>query len=185
VFQLDFGRIGCQICFDLGFPETWEELKSKGAEVVFWPSAYDGGFPLRLHAYLHSYYVVSAVWTANSRIINPLAEVLACTTPGLRVVSYTIDLDYMICHLDFHWNIPEELKKAYGAGVTVRVAQEDGVFLVESNRNNLPLAKLVKKHGLEAAKVYFSRHYPMYEALRSGRKPKPQETPYRDRKQYS
>ncbi|HLK60154.1 MAG TPA: carbon-nitrogen hydrolase family protein, partial [Chthonomonadaceae bacterium] len=39
VFDLDFGRVGIQICFDAGFPETWAALAQQGAQMVFWPSA--------------------------------------------------------------------------------------------------------------------------------------------------
>lgn len=35
VFDLDFGKIGVQICFDLEWPEGWNQLKEKGAEIVF------------------------------------------------------------------------------------------------------------------------------------------------------
>ncbi|MCX8183478.1 MAG: carbon-nitrogen hydrolase family protein [Crenarchaeota archaeon] len=64
-FDLDFGRVGIQICFDIIFPESWRELAEKGVKIVFWPSAYNGGFPLQVYAYLHQYYVVSSVRSEN------------------------------------------------------------------------------------------------------------------------
>lgn len=185
VFELDFGRIGIQICFDLGFPETWAQLAERGAELVFWPSAYDGGFPLQLFAYLHNYYVISAVKSRYAQIINPLGEVLDRTDPNLAYAARTIDLDFRVCHLDFHTSMPEQLKKKYGDGVSVRVYSEEGHFLVESNRDDLPMSKVVEENGLEPAHVYYNRHRAAYPALREGRPAETQTPPYKSRAQYS
>ena len=81
VFDLDFGRIGIQICFDAGFPETWEVLARKGVKAVFWSSAYHGGFALQTYAYLHHYYVITSVHTDESRVIDPCGRVVAETAP--------------------------------------------------------------------------------------------------------
>ena len=40
VFEADFGKFGIQICFDVNWWEGWERLKQKGAQIVFWPSAF-------------------------------------------------------------------------------------------------------------------------------------------------
>ncbi len=184
VFELDFGRVGCQICFDLGFPRTWQQLADGGAELVFWPSAYDGGFPLRVFACLHHYYVVSAVRSTHSRIINPMGEVLEHTGRHLSVASRVIDLDYMVCHYDFHTGVPEDMIAGHGSDVSVRSYGEEGHFIVESNSGEVPLSKLVEDFGLEPAQKYHARHLPAYEALLAGKKPEPQLTPYRDRAPY-
>ena len=42
VFQTDIGRIGLAICFDLNWPDLWAEMKTQGAEIVCWISAYEG-----------------------------------------------------------------------------------------------------------------------------------------------
>jgi len=185
VFELDFGRVGCQICFDLGFPETWQQLADRGAELVFWPSAYDGGFPLRVYAWLHKYYVASSVRSMHARIISPLGEELEHTGRHVSIASRVIDLDYIVCHYDFHGGIPEKLMAAYGPGVTVRSCGEEGHFLVESNSDDVPLAAMVEAFGLESARDYHARHLPAYEALRAGRAPEPQSPPYLDREQWS
>ncbi|HHN47197.1 MAG TPA: carbon-nitrogen hydrolase family protein [Planctomycetes bacterium] len=184
VFELDFGKIACQICFDLGFPETWALLKRKGAEIVFWPSAYDGGFPLRLYAYLHQYYVVSSVRTNASRIVNPAGDVLEQTDYRLKIASRSIDLDFIICHSDFHPFIPLELVRKYGPDVSVKTHMEEGIFLVETNSDGLPLSRVITEFGLEPSRKYYERHHPLYEALLAGKKPEPQKTPYEGRAQW-
>ena len=49
-------------CFDANFDEVWQAAERKGAEIVFWPSAYGGGMPLCGYAMIHNYYVVAAGW---------------------------------------------------------------------------------------------------------------------------
>ena len=114
VFETDLGRIGIQICFDIEYPESWAELGRLGADLVFWPSAYDGGFPLRAYAYLHGYYVVSSVRTTHSRIINPLGEELHRTGPRLSYAVDSLNLEYIVCHTDFHTGMVEELARVEG-----------------------------------------------------------------------
>ncbi len=184
VFQLDFGAVGVQICFDLGYPRTWAELAERGAELVFWPSAYNGGFPLRMFAYLHKYYVVSSVRQQHSRIINPLGEVLECTDRRAQVVSRRIDLDYIVCHYDFHGTIPRDLVDEYGAGVGIRTSDEESHFLVQSDSDEVALAEMIDRFGLESADDYHARHLAAYEAILEGRRPEPQQSPYEHRVQY-
>ncbi len=60
VYRADFGLLGFATCFDVNFPEVWQRLADKGAEVVIWPSAYSAGTSLQAHALNHHYYIVSA-----------------------------------------------------------------------------------------------------------------------------
>ncbi len=185
VFELDFGRVGVQICFDMGFPETWAGLAAAGAEVVFYPSAVDGGFCLQSYAFLHEYYVVSSVRSQHARIINPMGRILAETSKHQRVVARQVDLDYMLCHFDFHSRMPEHLQRKYGRGIGVRAYAEDGRFMVWSNKEHLPLDALAAREGLEAVQDYYDRHRAVYPALRDGRAPQPQSPPYQNRPQWA
>ncbi len=40
VFELDFGRIGITICYDVNFPEGFRILALQGAEIIFHPTVY-------------------------------------------------------------------------------------------------------------------------------------------------
>lgn len=42
VFELDFGKIGIQICHDNSFPESARCLTLNGAEIIFWPHIMGG-----------------------------------------------------------------------------------------------------------------------------------------------
>ena len=185
VFELDCGRIGIQICFDIEFGEGWQQLEQGGAELVFWPSAYEGGFPLRGYAYRHGYYVVSSVRSSHSRIINPLGEVLDHTGYHMSLAARTIDLDYVVCHSDFHFGMLEELVRAHGKDVAVRSLREEAKFMLESNREDLPLSKLVEQFGLASRRQYIDAHRAAYAELRQGRPARPQQMPFAGREPYT
>lgn len=57
-FETDFGKIGILICFDVNFPELWQQLGQLDCELVFWPSALDRCGLLSGYAMLHDYWIV-------------------------------------------------------------------------------------------------------------------------------
>lgn len=105
VFDLDFGRVGVSICYDMMFPEMCQSLSLKGAEVVFHPTAgygwYDsiGEATLRTRANDGDFYLVTAknyIWNAagHSSVIDYWGQVLA--DAGFyenAVVFQDVDLD--------------------------------------------------------------------------------------------
>mgnify|MGYP000247523207 CR=1 FL=1 len=185
VFDLDFGRIGIQICFDICFPESWEKLAKKGAKLIFWPSAYNGGFLLQVYAYLHHYYVVSSVRSDKAKIIDPLGIVLEETDRYKNVIFRDINLDFVVVHYDFNYSIPDLIMKAYPGRVEIRSRMDDGRFLVEPIDESISAEQLMKEFGFEPAMKYFQRHREAYKYLLQGRQPPPQKAAHGDRPQYA
>jgi hypothetical protein len=181
VFDLDFGRIGIQICFDAGFPESWQVLANKDARLIFWPSAYNGGFPLQVYAYLHHVYVVSSVRPDKSRIVDPLGKILAITDQRVNVITQDINLDFCVSHWDFNHSIPEKIMQKYGDRVTIRSDRDSGHFLVEPNDDTITIAQLQAEFGFDSTFVYHQRHRDVYPVLREGKKPQRQPSAHGDR----
>jgi len=185
VFDLDFGRIGIQICFDAGFPENWQSLARQSAQAVFFPSAYDGGFPLQAYACLHHYYVITSVRTARSRIIDPCGRVVAQTDERVNFVVRDINLDFVVAHYDFNWGIPDRIMDAYPGRVKVASYRDDAHFLVEPTDPALTTKQLQEEFGFEPASQYHQRHREAHAALRAGKTPRPQTAAHGNRGQYS
>ena len=185
VFDLDFGRIGIQICFDAGFPETWAALARKGAKAVFWPSAYHGGFPLQAYAYLHHYYVITSVHTDESRVIDPCGRVVAQTDSYVNFVVRDLNLDFVVAHYDFNYAIPDRLLDAYPGRVRITSYPEDGHFLVEPTDPTITTARLQAEFGFESTFEYHDRHRTAYSALRAGQTPPAQTAAHGKREQYA
>lgn len=185
VFDLDFGRVGIQICFDCGFPENWQKLADQGVHAVIWPSAYDGGFPLRAYAFLHHFWVISATNSGQARIIDPCGEILKETGSGTPVIHRTINTDYVVAHLDFNYGIHDRIKEKYGDRVDVRMWDPgSGHFIVEPTEDGITTKQLCQEFGLEPTETYFNRHRMAYRELKQGEKPKPQEALHGRRPQY-
>jgi beta-ureidopropionase len=185
IFETDFGTIGIQICFDIMYPEAWAELKRKGAEIVFWCSAYDGGKHLGIYAWLHRYYVVSAVQSRYARAFDPMGDVLAETGPHDPVGALTLDLDVGLFHCDFNATVIPELRKRYGPEITLRVWHEEGLFTLETHRDDLSIADIVREFDLDPLDAYLDRNRVLQDAVREGREA-PDLTPsYLGRKQWA
>lgn len=170
VFDTDFGRIGIQICFDLMYPDGWAALKRKGAEIVFWCSAYDGGKHLSIPAWLHHYYIVSAVQSRFARVIDILGTTLAKSGWYDPVLSYTIDLDIGLFHCDFNATVIPEIHKHYGTDVTIRMLHEEGLFTLVSNRKDLSVDEVIKTFKLDPLHDYLARCARLQDAVRNGEK---------------
>ncbi len=174
VFDLDFGRIGILICFDINWPGDWARLKEMGAEVVFWPSAADGGFPLQSFAWLHHYYVVSSVTSAHAYIIDITGEVLLKTGIRASVGGMEIDLEKKFFHTDFNASQIPAIQEKYGRDVTLRVYHEEGGLTVQSNRPGLSVEDLMQEFDLELTQDYIARHDRAEAFTRAGKTPEPQ-----------
>jgi predicted amidohydrolase len=185
VFDLDFGRIGIQICFDAGFPETWQRLAAKGAQIVFWPSAYNGGFPLQVYAYLHHYYVISSVRTDKSRFVDPLGSILDETNDLTSVICREINTDYAVCHYDFNHAIPDSIMAAYPGRVQIRTDRDSAHFMIEPTADGPTIEQLQAEFGFESTFVYHQRHRDAFAQIHQGQAPTPQNAAHSVRSQYS
>lgn len=185
VFDLDFGRIGIQICFDAGFPESWEALARKGAKAVFWPSAYDGGFVVQTYASLHNYHVITSVNLSHSRMIDPCGRVVAQTDDRVNLVARDLNLDFVVSHYDFNWGVPDRIMDAYPGRVKITSYWEDARFIVEPTDPTLTTEQLRKEFGFEPSSRYHQRHREAHAALRAGKTPTPQTAAHGNRGQYS
>jgi len=168
IFETDFGRIGMQICFDINWDRGWAELKRKGAEIVFWPSAYDGGKQLGIQAWNHHYYVVSAVKSRYARIIDIMGEVLAMTGQCDPVIARTIDLDVGLFHADFNELQIPNIRAKYGPDVTTKLWHQERLFTLETNRDDLSVARITKEFLLDPLDAYLARNEQLQDAWRRG-----------------
>ncbi len=108
VFSLPFGRIGLQICYEIGFPEQARVLALKGAQIIVYTSAfgkardYAWNIASRSRALENGVYVVACnrtgiekdtVFGGLSRIVAPDSRVIAGTEcDGEAVICAEIDL---------------------------------------------------------------------------------------------
>ena len=81
--------------------DTWHQLDAMHTDIVFWPSAYGGGLPIRSYAKLYHYPIVPAgfgdITLGTSVVVAPSAKQ---EVPG--VFTATLDLDRTVFHVNFN-----------------------------------------------------------------------------------
>ncbi len=157
VFNTDFGRVGVAICYDIGWPEQWANLKAQGAELIIWPSAYEGGFPLQVYAWTHFTHIISSVLTEHSKVIDVTGRVIASTSRWHRLVASTIDLETEVFHTDAHSEKLFEIQKELGQRVSVYASTEEHIFTLQSNDPDWTVTRIKDHYGLENFRDYHDR----------------------------
>jgi predicted amidohydrolase len=112
VFDTDLGKIGLQICYEVGFPEGARILTLKGADILVYPSAfgkarlYAWDLASRSRALENGAFVIAANRTGteknettfggHSRIVDPRGNVLAEAQGEDDVVVVEINLQQVV-----------------------------------------------------------------------------------------
>jgi predicted amidohydrolase len=157
VFDTDIGRIGLAICFDLNWRDLWATMKSQGADIVAWISAYEGGFPLQAYACLHDYIVASSVQSYTGKIIDRSGRVLTTTSRWGRLASATIDLDQRWFHTDGQAEKLLAVQQRYGDRLTLETRGEEHLFTISRLDPTLSLDAVIKECGLIELGTYLAR----------------------------
>lgn len=157
VFSTDFGKLGIQICFDIDWADGWKSLKEGGAELVVWPSAYPGGFPLDALAFAHRYPIVTSPWNSPARLIDIDGRTLLKSGQHEPWISAPFCLDRGLFHLDFQRDKVRAIQKTHGRDVTVRWGHDEGWFVLENRVPGKSLADLVSEFDLLPMDGYIAR----------------------------
>lgn len=159
VFQCDFGRVACAICFDLNFDELRERYALLKPDIILFPSMYHGGLEQSKWAYSCRTFFVCALGflTAPSEIRDPLGEVVASSTNYFNYAVATINLDRKLVHLDNNWEKLAELKKKYGKEVTITDPGKIGAVMITSETAKVSADDMVKEFNIELLDDYLNR----------------------------
>jgi hypothetical protein len=158
VFQCDFGRVVCAICFDLNFDELRDRYAVLKPDIILFPSMYHGGLEQGKWAYsCRSFFVCSLGFdTAPSEIRNPLGEVVASSTNYFNYAVATVNLDRKLAHLDNNWEKLVLLKKKYGKDVIITDLGKLGVVMITSEHDKITSEDMVKEFNIELVDDYLN-----------------------------
>lgn len=171
VLETDFGRLGLAVCFDLNWPALWAELARKGAELVCWISAYEGGFPLQANAWLHQYPIVTSVWPYHARVIDKTGRILASTSRWGRIACCDLNLDKRLFHTDLQMDKILAIQTRYGQRIHLETFTEEHLFTLESRDPALSVDDIVAEFNLIDYATYIARCTGVVETLHAASLP--------------
>jgi predicted amidohydrolase len=170
VFDLDFGRVGLQICYDVEYPEGWRRLAERGAELVLYPTASPQLTRPGMYAATHEYWVVSATFRNNASFFEPgTGRVAAQITEPKQTLVHEIDLSYVILPWSSRLRNGEAFREAFGdrAGYRYSESEDRGIFW--SNDRGRSIGEMARSLGLlESATEKQARARDAQDSLRGG-----------------
>jgi beta-ureidopropionase len=171
VFDTDFGRIAILICFDANFDELWQEAEHRGAEIVFWPSAYGGGLPLNGYAMIHNYDVVAVGWGTMIDRFGKNEENVEQPRPQQFVATF--DLDVTIIHKDFNAEKYARLVREHRDEVEEmpNIGPMEGWHVLRAIKPGVHVRELCKQYEIETLREYRHRSREQINELRRTGKP--------------
>jgi predicted amidohydrolase len=150
VFKTDFGTIGIQICFDIEWPEGWRQLAMKGAEIVFWPSAFAAGKKLNTKAWENQYVVVSSTLKNTTKIVDITGEDVATSGNWSSWgVCAPVNLEKaFLASWPYVQSFPD-IQKKYGRKIRISSLHEEEFSVIESLSADVKIADVMKEFKLK------------------------------------
>lgn len=157
VFELDFGRVGGVICFDLNFDRLRLHYARLKPDLLVFSSEYHGGLMQRYWAYSCRAHFVSAVVDSPSSIISPVGETVDGNTNYFNYATARINLDCAVVHLDYNRGKLNAMKRKYGDKATFKDPGYLGSVLVASESEAFTVHDLIREFELETLDDYLAR----------------------------
>jgi beta-ureidopropionase len=157
VFQTDFGTIGIQICFDVNWHAQWRRLKEKGANIIFFPSAYPAARQVKTHAWLNQCFIVSSTMTRPSSIFDISGDIIATTGKYRRWAGAVLPVGKKLFEIDFHIGKMRKIKQKYGSKVSIQWYHDDDLVSLASLDPDLTVADLIDEFELTPHPAYIQR----------------------------
>jgi hypothetical protein len=148
VFDLDFGRVGMQICWDVAFADGWQALADQDAELVLFATNPAVPLALRGYAWRHGYYIAASTVHPIAPVVDPVGRVIVATSADREVAVARINLDYRVVHSNCMWDWPLDEHPEYQGRMKIEWDADAHEFLVSSLVSDLPVQRFLTTEGL-------------------------------------
>ena len=168
VFELDFGRVGMQICWDIAFAPGWQALADQDAELVLFSTNPAVPIAMRGHAFRHGYYVVAATVHPPALIVDPIGRIVQESTQEGESLVARIDLDYRVLHSNCMWEWSEGRAAKYAGRVNLEWDADAHEYLLTSCDPALPVRRFLQVEGLLTGRQRNARNAALQMEARGG-----------------
>lgn len=152
----EFGKIGCQICFDANWSSYWKYQVDNGAKLIIFSSAYPGGRMLNSISTLFNVFIVASTWGLKSGIIDKLGRWRIRTDRFAYWVWDKIELDTEVFHWDFQYDKPLKILEKYGDKVRIESFEDEALFIIEP-LEDIKMEDIIREFDLLTYKNYIAR----------------------------
>jgi len=168
VFDLDFGRVGIQICWDVAFDGGWQALADQDAELVLFPTNPAVPTALRGRAWRHGYCIAASTVHPPSMIVGPTGRVLGITSQNRELLVVRVDLDFRVLHSNCMWEWSEERARKYEGRINLEWDADGHEYLVTSSDPSLPVRRFLEIEGLPTGRQRVGRNIELQVKARGG-----------------
>jgi predicted amidohydrolase len=170
VFDLDFGRIGVQICWDNAptFEAGWQSLADQDAELVVFCTNPAAPVGLQGRAWRHGYYIAASTTHPPGVFVTPTGRILAKTSKDKEVLVQRLDLDYRVLHSNCMWEWSEERAAKYQGRINIEWDADAHEYLVTSSDPELPVSHFLGIEGLLTGRQRNARNQALQLKARGG-----------------
>ena len=159
IFELDFGRVGCAICFDLNYMELMRRYAEEKPNLIVFSSMYHGGMVQQEWAYNCRAYFAGAICNDQCRVLNPFGEEQFTSTNYQKYITGKVNMDYMLAHIDH--NRPSgkfrAAKEKYGDQLIIHDPGHIGAVMLTYEGTDKTVWDIVKEFDIEPLDDYFNR----------------------------
>lgn len=168
VFDCDFGRVGMQICYDMGYDDGWDALAAKGADIVVWPTASPTTSAPAARARRGKYFIVAATYRDNATIYEPTGLVAAQALPPEDICVHEIDTSSMVLPWSEYLRDGEGLREKFGDRVGFHYERMEDIGLFWSNDPDTPIGEMARQIDIREADEELERNRKLQDAARGG-----------------
>lgn len=146
IFDCDFGRVGGLICFDLNFEELRLRYKALRPDLMLFSANFGGGIMQNYFAYdTKSYFVGACAYNHITQVVDPLGNTIAKKSVYSDSLVETIDLDYVVVHLDYNEEKFAKAKAKYGANLIIDPKGDTGQVIITYKGTDTTARAIVKE----------------------------------------
>lgn len=153
VIETEYGRVGFAICFDLNFDEVRNAYRALQPDLIFFASAYPGGFKVPYWSLDLGCYMVSAVRHYLGQISDRRGRVLEHATYEALITS-VVNLNSVQLHMDDNWEKMDQMLAVYGSQLRFDYATDEGRYQISSTGPRID--DLIEEFGLIRLDDYFT-----------------------------
>lgn len=155
VFECDFGRVACILCFDMNFDELRNKIKKEKVDMIIFPSYYHGGLARYFYALdCRAWLICASSYHCPPEIIDPLGSVY--TTSGIYYhwIVDTINLDYFVYHYDNNRPVVNTAKLKYGEKLRLFNPNYLAVGMMTYEGDDKTVMDIVKEYDIKSLDEY-------------------------------